>query len=326
MSKMIPQFNSIILDVAVIVILLAVIALGAFKGIKHVSINFVLFMGSLALALTSLTNIVKEPILAILSEKIKLGAGVGDEAKLGAYFLYPLMASLILAVLVYVVLRLLKCLIVMIARRKMVKANKLPPSPGKKSRIFGALFSLVFNGALVVILLSILNTPLVGLDKTMETSKVATHVASLDDLVIELVSDDELLDEKVLIKLVRGDVLVAVSDQDAQAIADISELIAKGGLIPEKLDEPQKAVDALHSVLLFVTNHALDDEGVERDGFEKAVELTRDLVAKSVNKMNTLNAGQAAIEAEDTLAVSNLIRKLGLAEAAATFEAVFVIK
>ena len=42
-SKMIPQFNSIILDVAVIVVLLAVIALGAFKGIKHVSINFVLF-------------------------------------------------------------------------------------------------------------------------------------------------------------------------------------------------------------------------------------------------------------------------------------------
>lgn len=323
---MIPQFNSIILDVAVIVILLAVIALGAFKGIKHVSINFVLFAGSLALAFTSLTNVVKAPILALLSDKIKLGAGVGDEAKLGAYFLYPLMAALILAILVYVVLRLLKCLIVMIAKRKMIKANKLPPTPGKKSRIFGALFSLVFNGALVVVLLSILNTPLVGLDKTMESSKVATHVANLDDMIIEAVCDEELLDEKVLIKLLRADVLVAVSEEDAKAMEDIAELIAKGGIVPEKLDEPQQILDDMHAVLLFITNHALDENGVERDGFEKAVELSRDLVAKAVNKMNALNAGQPAIEAENTLAVANLIRKLGLEEAVITFEAVFVIK
>ena len=51
------------------------------------------------------------------------------------------MASLILAILVYAVLRLLKCLIVMIAKRKKIKANELPSSPGKKSRIFLLLIS-----------------------------------------------------------------------------------------------------------------------------------------------------------------------------------------
>lgn len=323
---MIPQFNSIILDVVVVVLLLSVIALGAFKGIKHIAINFALFIGSLALSLTSLTNVIKSTITSLLASKINFGAGVADEVKVGMALLYNLIAALLLAILFYVILRLLKAIICFVIKRKKLKLNQLPSTPNKISRITGALFSLVFNGAFVIVLLSIFALPLVGGNKTMDSGYVAKHVEKADDAILDAIMDENLLEEKLLVKLVRGDVLVKVSDEDARAIVKISELVGGGKLIPEKIEEPQVNLDYLHAVLLFINNQALDENGVEVDGFEKAVELTRDAVAKAINQMNSLHGEQEPIEAKNTLAISNLVKKLGLKESAETFETIFVMK
>ena len=323
---MIPQFNSIVLDVVVVVLMLTIIAIGAFKGIKHIAINFGLLLVSFALSLSSLTNVVKKPIVDLLSSNIVFGAGVGDETKLATALLYNLLAALILAILLYVVLRLIKFIIVMIMKRQKAKRNELMSSPGKVSRITGALFSLVFNGVLFVLLLSIFAMPLVGGNKTLESGYVAKHVEKLDDLVIESLTDEgDLIKEKVIIKLLHGDVLFKVGLEDASAMKMILELVENGKLVPEDLNEPQKQIDYLHSVLTFLKSHALDENGLEVDGFEKMVEISRNIISKSINQMNTLHGSAAPIEAKNTLAVANLLKDVGLKETVAIFESIFVI-
>ena len=47
---------------------------------------------------------------------------------------------------------------------------------------------------------------------------------------------------------------------------------------------------------------------------------------KAINQMNSLHGEQEPIEAKNTLAISNLVKKLGLKESAETFETIFVMK
>lgn len=324
---MIPQFNSIILDVVVVVLLLTIIAIGAFKGIKHIAINFGLFLVSLALSLTPLTNIIKNTIINLFFHKIELGAGVGDEIKIGVSMSYRLIAALILTLLLYVILRLIKLIIVMMYKRRKLKSNQLISPPRRVSRVTGAIFSFFFNGIMFIFLLSLFALPMVGGNKTLNSSYIAKHIERSDDFIIELVTDDtDLVKEKILVKVLNADILLKVNQQDAEAMKNIYELVESGKFMPEDLSEPQKQVDYLYSVLMYVEKFALDENGLEIDGFEKFVERTRDAVEKSVNQINTLHGKQSPIDAKNTLAVANLIKKIGLEKTAIIFESIFVMK
>ena len=57
---MIPQFNAVILDIAVVLVLLAITAFGVLKGVKHASINFLLLAGSAVLSFTSIVSFLKQ--------------------------------------------------------------------------------------------------------------------------------------------------------------------------------------------------------------------------------------------------------------------------
>lgn len=326
MSKMLPQFNALVLDVIVIVLLLSLIALGVFKGIKHIAINFVLLIGSIALSFTSVTNVLKVQIVQLLSSNIKLGIGVGDEVKLGIYVAYTFIAALILTILFYVILRLLKYLIVVLIKRNMLKNNKLPKITTKLSRIFGGIFSLVFNGALFIVMLCLFTTPLIGGNKTSDSSYVTKHIVKLDDLLLDAISEDELLQEKIMVKLVKGDLIENVDDETAKSFKGLSELVNSNKLTPENLDNPQEIVNSLHDVLYIVVNHGLDENKVEIDGFEKVVELTRNMANASVNAINGLHTSEEKLVANNTLATYNLLVELGLQESADIFERVFQLQ
>ena len=82
----------------------------------------------------------------------------------------------------------------------------------------------------------------------------------------------------------------------------------------------------MHDVLFLIDTYALEESGVEADGFEQVVALVRDMMNKSVNKMNELNNTGAAIDAEKTLAISKMLTKLGLKESVIIFESTFVIR
>lgn len=322
---MIPQFNAIVLDVIVIVMLLSIVALGAFKGIKHISIDFTLLAGSIALSFSSLTKPLKSYIIELLAPNIKLGAGISNEVKLGVNFLYLAMASLVLTVLVYILLRLIKYLVFMLLKKNMIKRNQLPKYPDVVSRILGGVFSLIFNGALFIVLLSGFANPFVGGDKTVNSSFVTKYVIQVEDVVIKDLIKDPLAETKLVLKVVKGDLFAEISDKDAQNFIGLSTLVSEGKLVPDSLENVQDVLDGMYNLLSLVSSHALDEEGIEVDGFEKAVELTRNLVTDSINAMNSLNTSGEKITAKNTLAISNLLKKVVKNEIVDIFESVFVI-
>lgn len=323
---MLPQFNPIVLDVIVVVALLFLLVLGAFKGIKHVLINFALLAGSIALSFSPVTTVIKVYIIELLQGFIEFGAGASNELKLGVTVSYMFMASMILTLVLYILLRLFKSLIEMVIKRKQLKANKLPRMPRAPSRILGGLFSLILNGSLVLVLLSVFTNPLVGGNKTSDITYVTKEIDKLDDKVISLISDNELIDEHIILRLVRGDFFVATTDEDAKTFASVATLVNDKALMPSDLSNIQENLDGLRNLLSFVVTHGLDEDGLERDGFEKTVELTRNLVTNIVNQMNTLNESEDPINATGTLAISNLLNKLGLSDCVKIFQETFVIQ
>ncbi len=321
---MLPLLNGLVLDVIVIVLLLTVVAIGAFKGIKHVFINFVLLLASLALAFMPFTKVLKLAIIDLISPLVKLNASVAAEHKLAIYMSYTFLASLLLTLLLYVILRLIKVFLCYLTKRRKEKANELVLlTPGAASRVSGAIFSLIFNGAFILIGLSIFAHPFVGGNKTTEISYVTKHIETLPHTVVDLVSKDNLLEEKLLIKLLKGDVLAKVSDEDAKDFNSIANSVSKKDIIPTDLTTPQEDVDKLGHLVSFVVNNMLDNKKQEIDGYESVVELTRDLANKSITTFNGLRDGGPCINTEGTMAIAKNLESLGLVNTVETFKEAF---
>jgi len=323
-----PIFNAIVFDVLIIVLLLLIIFIGVLKGIKHTLINFGLLAASIALSFTSFLNIIKLPIVNFLSSKIVLGVGISEEVKIGVNLIYLFVASLVLTVLFYLIFRLAKHLIFMIIKKNMIKANKLPPRLDVWSRVFGGVFSLILYGAIVIVSLSAIDNPLVGGNKTISNGYVTKYIEKTDELLINVFNKDvgETYEDKLLIKLVKGDLYVKVSEETIEDIKVLSELVSSGKLVPTDLSSLDQTVKYMEHLLRFVTNNLLDEKGIEKDGFEEVVELTRNIVTKTINEINILHKGDTPLEANNTLAISNSLRKLGLVDINEIFETVFVIK
>ena len=316
---MLPVFNGLILDVALIVILLTILAVGSFKGILHAAINFVLLVFSVLLSFLPLSNLIKTPLMQFLSSNIDLGVAT-PEHKLGVYMLYPFLASLILTLLFYVVFRLIKYLFVVMIQRKKKKVG----IPSITSRIAGGIFSLVFNGVFVLALLSIFATELVGGTKTIEKSYVAKHIDKLDNEALKLIKDDKFHD-KLIIKVLSSDLVMEVSDNDLNTFNIIIKAIDEDNIIPENLNNVQENLTNLHKMLTYMEKYGLNSQGVEVDGYELRIEQTREIANKSINEYVALHEGEDLIEASNTLAIRNLLVKFKLEDSAKLMDEIFII-
>lgn len=315
---MLPVFNGLILDVAVIVILLMIIAIGSFKGILHTAINFLLLSLSVFLSFMSFTNLLKRPIIQLISSIIELGV-ITPEHKLGAYMLYPLIASLILTILFYVIFRLIKCLIVRLIEKK--KKSKLPDV---YSRISGAIFSLIFNGIFALACLSVFATNLVGGTKTIESSYVAKHIDKLDNILLKTIKDENLHDE-LIVKVINSNLTMKVSEADLKTFKTITGAINEDKIIPTDLNSVQTNIDNLVALLTYMEKNGINSKGVEIDGYELCVEQTREIATKSINAFASLKTSKDLILANNTLALQNLLKKFNLEESAKTLENIFII-
>ena len=328
---MVPLFDAIILDVAVIALLLIIIVIGAVKGFMHTIVNFVLLAGAVALGFSPFIGFIKNPVTDLLSSKIILGVGVGDEVKLAIYLLYPFMASLIISLGIYLVLRIIKLLICVLVKHRLLKDNRLPKRVSKVSRAFGGVFGLLLYGVVIILTLSIFNKPLIGGNKIVEKSYVVKYIESADDIVAELLIDEkdfETFEGTVIVKLVLGDLYHKVSQENIEDLNAMGEMVAQGALAIEDLKDVKVKVNYLHHFLRLVTENCLTDKGEEVDGFEKLVESSRNVVTKVVNEINALHGENSdPIDVGgNTMAVSKLLSKLGLNELVPTFEKIFIIK
>ena len=322
---MIPQFNSVVLDVVMIVLLVLAMFFGAVKGIKHTSINLAIFIGSLALAFSPITNVLKNAIIEILAPHIKLSAGMSETTRFGIYLSYMFLASLILMLLIYCIARLFKALVVLLIIRRKEQNNILVTTPSLVSRLFGGFTNLLVAGVVVIFGLSILNHPVFGLDKTLDNGYVAKHVENLDDLALKKLYEEKLVKEKVMVKLIKGDFFVKVDDESAKAFQGLTTAVENNRVVAENLEDIEQGVQAIHDILFLVDKYALDDKGLEVDGFEEVVKMTRNMVTNAVNQMRELNSTGAPIPAKNVIATTNLLIRLQLSESTIeTFANTFV--
>ena len=327
MIKMLAELNPIVVDVVVSVLFLSLFAIGIFKGFKHAVLNFILLLGSIALSFSSLLNIVKDYLVDFLIDKISLGAGVADEIKLGLLFSYKFITSVALAIIIYVILRLFKYLIHLILKRKARKRNKLIKRPRPVSRIIGGTFSLIFNGAILVVLLSIFASPLVGGNETLKNGVVAKDIEKFDDELLGVFVDDpNLIENQMMVRFVKGDLFIKVENSQVSDYVAITSLLSEGKVIPENLNDPQLIVDTIRHLLSFTADNTLNDKD-EVIYLNEAVNLTKDLVTKAINEVKALHGdSEDLLVADGTLAVSNLLNRFKLDKVNETFKSIFELK
>lgn len=316
---MIPVFNGLILDVIVIVSLLTIISIGAFKGILHTFIDSMLLALAIFLSFAPFMGVIRAPIVQSLSSLIDVGA-VSPELKLGTYMVYPFLASLILTILFYAVFKLIKLVIVKLIERK--KVSKLPDVI---SRISAATLSLLVNGIAFIALLTMFSTSFMGGNKTIENSSVAKHVEKVDESILEVVFGDKI-EEKMIIKAINTDLFMKVSEEDISDFEVISKSIEEENLIPKDLSNPGKIMENLYKLLSYMEVRGLDASGIERDGYELDIEQTREIANKSISAFSSLRENGNLLEAENTLAVKNLLLKFKLEDTAVLLEETFIIK
>ena len=314
---MIPQFNFIILDVAVVLLFISMAVFGALKGIKHVVIDLVLLIGSALLSFSSLTNFLKLSIIDILFSTMPLGAGASDMSKLALSISYLLIASLILTILIYLALIGVKMIIRLIIRKNALKNNKLIKYQSKLERVFGGIVNFLFCGVFAVILLSVANTPIFGLNKTINESVITKYVVQLDDLIF---SQDKMYESKLSFKFIKGDFFVEVDEENATAMDNLLSTFKKDSVVVKDLQDIQNGLDSIYAILVFVDMNCLD-----QDGYTQAVELAKNIVTKSINTMNDLRENQQCIEGMSNIqAIHNLLLKFELNDIDEIFTSLFV--
>lgn len=325
---MLAQFNAIVLDVILIVALLSLIAIGVFKGVKHTLLNIGLLVLSLVISFMPFTNIIKQYMAGLLGNIINIGNNVSYSAehKIVMASLYMFMASLILTLLIYVIARLVKLLIIKVYRKKN-GIGRIELSV--VSRVFGGIASFFIHGALLILLLSVADNPLVGLDKTLNDSYVSQYVVRVDDIIIDACGGkSENVKANITLLALKGDVLAKINEKDIENFIGASKLLGNGKLEPNTMapEDAKVTVENMKYILLLQESLFADENGLAKPGYEDMIVLTRNLIDTTISKMITKHAGAEPIpDIESASAVCTKIEKLYGAVLADKFATLFVV-
>lgn len=325
---MLPQFNAIVLDVVMVVALLSLIAIGVFKGVKHTLINIGLLVVSLVLGFMPFTNVIKVYIAELLGKMINIGNNVSysAEAKIAMSSLYMFMAALIFSLLLYVIARLVKLLIVRLYRKKngigRIDLTVL-------SRVFGGVASFFIHGFLVILLLSVADNPLVGMDKTLDNSFVSKYVTRVDDIIIDACGgNSQNVEANITILAMKGNVLAKVNDQDVANFIGMADALGKQTIAPDSMDlnKVMQTVNNMEYILLVQESLFADENGDALGGYEDMMALTKDAFNKAISQMASMHGDAEKIQGVDNaFNVANKLEKLYGAVLADKFSALFIL-
>lgn len=210
MVGIINNVHPIILDTIVVSLFVLMIFFGVIKGIKRTAIDFVLFVGSLFLGFCSFTNVLKNVIAkSFLQISDWTPAGSDASFKLAASFFTSLLASLVIFLLFYLVFHAIDLVIRLVLKKKKADAQREPKS--KVGRAFAGLLALIYQGAVAVVLMIFMNNNIVGMNTAFDRSTVTNFI--VDNSTKVLVKIDEDAEEKIVLKLLKGDLLYAPEEE-----------------------------------------------------------------------------------------------------------------
>lgn len=201
------KIDPLILDVAFVAIIILIIFFGALKSFKKVFASFLILIASLFLAFSKYTNSVKQVIVDKFKIVELLPAGSNNTVIFVTELFASLISALLLFILLYSVLHAIKMMF------KMMLKRRNPDGPGPKTkigRVFGAIFSFVYQGAVFLIILIVFNSNFIGMNKLIEESTVTKFVVKKTEKL--LTKQDADLKEKITLKIFAGDVLYKVDD------------------------------------------------------------------------------------------------------------------
>ena len=323
---MIPQFNFVVLDVIVVAVLIALLAIGVLKGAKHTFINISLLALSIGVGFISYTDFIKMPIVDFLAKTIDINKQISftTEMKLGLTLLYVFMASLILTLAIYLLLRLIKLVIILIIRKR----GKSRSKKSVASRVFGGLLNLIVYGVLLIVTLSMADNSLVGLDRTIENSYVTKYVSRADNMLFKaLKKDGKEIENIITIIAIKGDLLAEeATDKNAKKLMDAFDAIGDSSLIPSELtlDNAQEVVNNFYYILSFEKEMLLDSKGKPLPGYEEFMAISNDAITRAVSSIaSNYSGGFKLANIENTNSVYMSLESIIGIEVAEKFSSVF---
>lgn len=209
MLEFLKNFDPLLLDVIFVALLVLIALVGFLRGIKKVSINMFIFVGSFLLAFSSLTNSVKSVIATKFLNLVEfLPAGSSNIQILIVMLFTTFLSALIFGVLIYLVFHVLKTLLGVVLKSKL----KDKDGDGKSllGRFVAAVLSLLYQGSIVVILLMVMNTNIIGMNSVVENSTVSKKVVELTEKADQKLNGDVV--DEIVIRLFSGDVFAVVDD------------------------------------------------------------------------------------------------------------------
>jgi len=219
MVNFIKDIHPIIIDTLVISLFVLVIFFGVIKGIKKTAIDFALFSVALFLGFCPFTNDVK---IILVKNVIKieewLPAGSGVEYKMAATMFTGLVASLAMFFIFFVIFHLIEVLINILIN------NKRKETPGKKSkvgRVFGGILAFIYQGFVLVVIMMCFNNNIIGMKEPINDTAVTKFIVKSSSKILNKIDNDA--STKIVIKVLKGDVLYKAESETIRAFKEVDE-------------------------------------------------------------------------------------------------------
>lgn len=287
MMGIIKNMHPILLDTIVVSVFALIIFFGVIKGAKKCLISFVVLFLSLFLGFSPYMNSVK----AVFAKDVfKVSewtpAGSNPAYKLGVEMFINLLSSLAVFLLFYVLFHVLKTLFSIISKKR--SGGKKEPK-SKWGRVFGGLFSLVYQGVIFVIVIMAMNNKFVGMDEPISKSTVTKFVIGNTNKLINKMGEN--LSDDIVVKLFKGDIFYKVKKETRESFK----------YLEERADEMFADEDYVN----ILSGSSLSEDEANEIIKERVVTLGH--VAKLVNDLDTFGVVEKdfVVFAEDWLTVMN---------------------
>ena len=229
-------FNPMIIDVALFVFLAIAFLIGFIKGFKKIFFRFLLVVISFVLAFTTTLGFTKKLIIdnskTLILDKLTIQEPFFD-------YMIAMVVVLVVSILMYYVILFVLRFMIWLFK----KAFRIKKKPKKLvNRLFGALTNSILSVIILAFTFTGASTPLLGFNEALEGTTVSIQIINTVETVMENETVKKVFDaRKIVPKLLAGDVLQPVSDEDALLYGEVYERIVAIMLDPDSYYSPYSA-------------------------------------------------------------------------------------
>ena len=245
-------------------------------------------------------------------------AGSTSAYKLGISFFVNAFSAFILFAFLYIVLQAIRSLFKLILKRTTKPKTKV-------GRVFGAFFSLLYQGTFLLFLIVAMDNKLVGLNYAFDKSTVTNFIADKTQKMLSSVNKD--LDDKLTLKVLKGDMFYKISKDGLESFNYVEEKVNDAFMNKDYIDLlDDKNIDN-DEIAIYMKERVLDLEKlaimtIEIDQFMVSKERFSDVAEVWLTAIhrNIFSRGMEKIEftMTDLGNIKNTLQQAGMNEKSLT--------